>query len=99
MTVYVCTRCQRLFNARDDVKGHLRAEHPDNGNGHRVPVRKKGPKKVDLIFAAIESGAKSAKDVQKKTGLPTNTVHSYLTYLRHRKRIKGDSQNLKVVSR
>lgn len=95
-TSYVCTRCFTIFPSGKDARAHVKAAHPA---GAEKPTRRRGPTTVNRIVQAIEGGATTAKDVQKKTGLPLNRVHSFLTYLRKRGRVKGDASSLRVTKK
>jgi len=94
-TSYVCTRCFTIFPTGKDAREHVKASH----KGPEKHARRRGPTTVNRILEAIRNGARTAKDVQKKTSLPLNRVHSFLTYLRKRGRIKGDSSNLRVTKK
>ncbi len=97
VTDYICTHCFHSFPDGVAARKHVKEAHANLKGPAKGPRRaRRGPTQTGRVFTAIQGGAKTAKDVAKKTRIPLPRVHSLLTYLRKRGQIAGYATDLRV---
>lgn len=99
VTSYICTTCYQVFPTSDDARAHYRKAHGAPDRSARRTTRRRGETSAGRVLKAIEDGASSAKEIQKRTKLPLKRVHSFLTYLRKQGRIEGYRDDLRVAAK
>lgn len=57
------------------------------------------PTQTGAILDAIKHGAHSATQVHLKTNIPLSRVHSLLSYLRRKRKVKGFKNKIRLVAR
>lgn len=97
VTHYLCTHCFHSFPDGVTARKHVKDAHGSAKGTSKTPKRaRRGPTQTGRVHAAIQGGAKTAKDVSKKTRIPLPRVHSLLTYLRKRGKITGYADDLRA---
>ncbi|MHB8604379.1 MAG: hypothetical protein ACYDCK_03905 [Thermoplasmatota archaeon] len=97
VTTYLCTRCFRTFPDGARARAHLKEVHAREAT--RAGAKPKEGRRITQtgrVLSAIEGGAKTAKEVGRRTRLPLPRVHSLLTYLRKRGKVSGYAKDLRA---
>lgn len=97
ITTYLCTRCFHMFPDGQLARKHVRESHAGKEAAAPGPRRvRRGPTQTGRVYDAIKGGARTAKDVTRKTKIPLPRVHSLLTYLRNRGKVTGFAKDLRA---